>query len=142
MIDIVLLGGRIAIIAFLYLFLLLAINTGVGQVKGKNSKRGRGSGGALSFMIAEGPQALVGTKFPAISTLVVGRSASSDITVSDDFVSGSHARITPVEGGAVLEDLGSTNGTLLNGAQVHSPQSLRPGDRIQIGTLVMVVDAE
>jgi len=141
-IDIVLLGGRIAIIAFLYLFLLFAISTGTSQVKGKVSKRGKGHGGMLSFVITEGPQALVGTSFPVISTLVVGRSASSDITVNDDFISGSHARITPVDGGAVLEDLGSTNGTLLNGAQVRSPQSLRPGDRIQIGTLVMVVDAE
>lgn len=141
MIDIVLLAGRITLVALLYLFLIFAIKTGLGQIRGKSRGGRNGADAPVRLTVIEGPAALIGTSIPVISTLVIGRAPSSDIVVSDDFISGSHARITPVPDGAVLEDLGSTNGTVLNGTTVQSPQALRPGDRIQTGTLVMVVDA-
>lgn len=138
MIDVILLASRIGLIALLFLFLVFAVSTGVGQVKGKPQKKGERG---LSFTITEGPRTLIGTTIPIVSTVVIGRAAGSDIVVSDDFVSNAHARFTPVPNGAILEDLGSTNGTLINGNPVKGPHELRAGDSIRIGTLVMVVDA-
>jgi hypothetical protein len=65
--------------------------------------------------------------------LVLGRSDQVDIKLEDKFSSSRHCRIVRQGGLAVLEDLGSTNGTLLNGEPLRGPQPLHPGDRIRIG---------
>lgn len=137
MIDVILLAARIGLVALLFLFLTFAATTGVGHVRGRRSKGGESQGFAVT--ITEGPRTLVNTTIPISAAVVIGRAPNSDIVVSDDFVSGSHARLTPVPGGAVLEDLGSTNGTLLNGAPVSAPAQLRSGDTIRIGTLALAV---
>ena len=73
--------------------------------------------------------------------LVIGRSENTDLSVADDsFLSNVHARIWIANGAAVVEDLGSTNGTLVNGNRISDVVALRPGDRIQMGSLV--VEAE
>jgi len=59
--------------------------------------------------------------------------------IGDDFVSGRHTRISPVADEIVLEDLDSTNGTVLNGRRIVSAQTLRPGDVIEIGAVKMEV---
>lgn len=138
MIDVILLAARIGLVALLFLFLAFAVSTGVGQVRGRARKK---DDHGLSFTITEGPRTLIGTTIPIVSTVVIGRGPSSDIVVSDDFVSNSHARFTPTPNGAVLEDLGSTNGTILNNNPVRTPQELRAGDTVRIGTLTMVIDA-
>jgi pSer/pThr/pTyr-binding forkhead associated (FHA) protein len=137
MIDIILLAGRIALIALLYVFLLFAIKTGIGLVRGTTSAQ---SGNALAVTVASGPDTLVGKKLPLTSALVIGRTHGNDIVVNDNMVSSTHARITPLPDGAILEDLDSTNGTLLNGMRVASPQNLIVGDSITIGMLTLVVD--
>jgi predicted component of type VI protein secretion system len=63
------------------------------------------------------------------------------LVISDDFASGQHARFQTARGLWYLEDLGSTNGTWLNGRRVHAPQLLKKGDRITIGHTVMIVVA-
>jgi len=137
MIDIILLAGRIALIALLYVFLLFAIKTGVGLVRGtKQSSSGQG----LTVTVASGPETLVGSTLPLTSALVIGRTHGNDIVIADDMVSSTHARITPLPDGAILEDLNSTNGTLLNGMRIHAPHNLIAGDRISIGMLTLVVD--
>jgi hypothetical protein len=137
MIDIILLAGRIAFIALLYVFLLFAIKTGVGLVRGKKSGLG---GQGLGVTIVSGPDTLVGSLMPLSSTLVIGRAHGNDIVIADDMVSSTHARITPLPDGAILEDLNSTNGTLLNGMRINAPQNLVAGDHIVIGMLTLVVD--
>jgi pSer/pThr/pTyr-binding forkhead associated (FHA) protein len=72
--------------------------------------------------------------------VVIGRSPGADIVVGDDFVSGRHAKVSPAGDEAVLEDLGSTNGTVLNGQTISVPQTLRPGDTIDIGAVRLKVD--
>ena len=57
----------------------------------------------------------------------------ADIVLGDTFASGRHARLEPQGEVMVLEDLGSTNGTYLNGEPLNGPQPLHPGDRIRIG---------
>ncbi|MBM3799273.1 MAG: FHA domain-containing protein [Actinobacteria bacterium] len=73
--------------------------------------------------------------------LVIGRSENTDLSVADDsFLSNVHARIWIANGAAVVEDLGSTNGTLVNGNRISDVVALRPGDRVQMGSLI--VEAE
>jgi pSer/pThr/pTyr-binding forkhead associated (FHA) protein len=69
----------------------------------------------------------------ADSKLVLGRSRSCDVTLRTPDASRRHAEITGVTGGYVISDLGSTNGTFVNGERIEQRQ-LRPGDRIQIGS--------
>jgi hypothetical protein len=137
MIDVILLAGRIALIAFLYVFLIFAVKTGVGLVRG--GKR-TGTDRGLAVTITAGPETLVGSSLPLTSALVIGRTHGNDIVIADDMVSSTHARITPVPEGAILEDLNSTNGTYLNDLRISSPQTLSPGDHITIGVLILAVD--
>ena len=64
---------------------------------------------------------------------VLGRGDGVDIKLEDSFASTSHARLMPQGDVVVLEDLGSTNGTYLNGEPLRGPQPLHVGDRIRIG---------
>jgi pSer/pThr/pTyr-binding forkhead associated (FHA) protein len=61
----------------------------------------------------------------------VGRQGK--LVINDDFASGHHARFRIVRGLWYVEDLGSTNGTSLNGLRIHATQRLKRGDRIKIG---------
>jgi predicted component of type VI protein secretion system len=74
--------------------------------------------------------------------VALGRSRSSDIMVDDANVSRSHAEIRPHGSSWVLSDLGSTNGTRLNGRRVTQPEVLGPGDEIEIGTTTLTFDLE
>lgn len=67
----------------------------------------------------------------------VGREGS--LAIDDDFASGQHARFQAVRGLWYVEDLGSTNGTVLNGRRIFSAQLLRKRDKVKIGHTVMTV---
>jgi pSer/pThr/pTyr-binding forkhead associated (FHA) protein len=69
-----------------------------------------------------------------IATL--GRDVASDIVLGDPEVSRQHARLTRTPGGYVLEDLGSTNGTFINGERLSAPRVLRPGDLLALSEKV------
>jgi pSer/pThr/pTyr-binding forkhead associated (FHA) protein len=66
--------------------------------------------------------------------LLIGRSPGSDLVLSDDFASNSHAKLVKVGEDWVLQDLNSTNGTFLDGKKVATPQTIRSGMTIRIGT--------
>ena len=63
----------------------------------------------------------------------LGRAGSADIHVEDPFASSVHARIFTQNGFMHVEDMGSTNGTYLNGRQLRRAQQLKPTDTIRIG---------
>lgn len=65
--------------------------------------------------------------------LTIGRDISNDIVISDVEVSRKHARLLMQSGGFVLEDMGSTNGTFVNGQRLVSPRILRGGETIMFG---------
>jgi len=64
---------------------------------------------------------------------VIGRLESADIQMEDDGVSRKHAQLAEVQGGFMLRDLGSTNGTMCNGVRIAQPVMLRDGDRVRLG---------
>ena len=74
-----------------------------------------------------------GTTFDVGEGATFGRSDNADIRVDDAFASSAHARIFPREEFMYLEDMGSTNGTYLNGRQVKSAERLKMADTIRIG---------
>ncbi len=65
--------------------------------------------------------------------LTIGRSPDCEHKIDHPMVSGKHARLTAREGGWLLEDLGSANGTFLNGKKITGPSMIGPTDRVQIG---------
>jgi pSer/pThr/pTyr-binding forkhead associated (FHA) protein len=67
----------------------------------------------------------------------VGR--QGELVINDEFASGHHARFRLVHGLWHVQDLGSTNGTSLNGLRIHASQRLKKGDKIKIGHTVMTV---
>lgn len=73
------------------------------------------------------------------STGQVSRSADNDLVIADTRVSRHHARIAGRRGTLVYADLGSTNGSRVNGVQVGE-LVLGAGDRIEIGDTVIVVE--
>jgi pSer/pThr/pTyr-binding forkhead associated (FHA) protein len=136
MIDVVLLAGRLLLLALLYLFLFSAVRAGIGLVAGQRVK----STGAWTLKVVQGPRELLNVIVPVTGPVVVGRSPGSDIVIGDDFVSARHMRVSPSGDSALAEDLGSTNGTILNGERLVVPTTLRIGDTIDIGAVRLVVD--
>jgi len=69
---------------------------------------------------------------------VIGRGRTADMVVAEATISRAHAAIGFDDTGFYVEDLGSTNGTLINGARIER-ETLKGGDQIQIGRLVLEV---
>jgi hypothetical protein len=136
MIDVVLLAGRLLLLALLYLFLFAAVKAGIGLVAGQRVK-GRG---AWLLRIVQGPSELKNVIVPVTGPVVVGRSPGADIVLGDDFVSGRHLRVSPSGDAIIAEDLGSTNGTLLNGTRLMQVTTMREGDSIDIGAVRLKVE--
>jgi pSer/pThr/pTyr-binding forkhead associated (FHA) protein len=68
------------------------------------------------------------------AAITVGRGPQNDVTLDgDDFASAKHARIEPRRDGVWVEDVGSTNGTFLNGIKLTRPRKLTPGDVVRVG---------
>lgn len=89
----------------------------------------------LILEIVEGAQA--GREIALSGAVEAGRDPSASLALDDDQVSRRHARIAPSSGGAVVEDLGSTNGTYVNDQPIHGPREFEPGDRVRFGLTVM-----
>ena len=85
----------------------------------------------LSLEIVEGAGA--GRMVAVTGTVTIGRGREADLVLADELVSRRHAQVTPEGPGAVVEDLGSRNGTFVNGEGIHGPVRLAPGDQLQLG---------
>ena len=79
-----------------------------------------------------------GGEFPLMKNreLLIGRSQDMDICLVEDMVSRKHAKIATTGGQVVIQDLGSTNGTFVNGEKIRK-QRLKEGDRILVGTSIL-----
>ncbi len=89
----------------------------------------------LILEIVEGADA--GRQVQVTGTTDIGRDASSAIALDDDQASRHHARVAAQGDVAVVEDLGSTNGTYVNGQPLEGPRAVRPGDSIRVGLTVL-----
>ncbi|MCB9762573.1 MAG: FHA domain-containing protein [Alphaproteobacteria bacterium] len=89
------------------------------------------------FKIVEGAKQGLNVPLPDDGVLIVGRN-QGDLVLDDPMVSGKHARITCRNGEWSIRDLGSTNGTLVDGRLVRE-QALRPGAEVAIGNTRMVL---
>jgi hypothetical protein len=78
----------------------------------------------------------------APSGAVIGRSRECDIVIDDANVSRKHAELRPRGGSWVLQDLGSTNGTSLNGRRLTGAEVLKSGDEIEVGTSVIAFEVQ
>jgi len=84
-----------------------------------------------------------GGEFPLRSNreIVIGRSSDLDMVLVEDMVSRRHAKITTTNDRILIEDVGSTNGTFVNGEKIEGVANLAEGDRILVGTSIIKVVA-
>lgn len=87
------------------------------------------------LVVRESPVLEAGDAFPLDSApLTVGRGGQNDVAIEgDEFASARHVRFEPRGDGVWVQDLGSTNGTYVNGARVEGARRLAPGDVVRVG---------
>jgi hypothetical protein len=85
------------------------------------------------LVVQEGGGLNRGEHFDLFGGVSLGRSADADIRLDDRYASGIHARVFNRSGAYFVEDMNSTNGTLLNSRDLHGEAELTPGDLIRIG---------
>jgi hypothetical protein len=94
---------------------------------------GDGAIGAPVLRVGTAAGLRAGSAYDLSEGALLGRGDGADIRLEDAFASTRHARLVPQGDVIVLEDLGSTNGTYLNGEPLRGPQPLHVGDQIRIG---------
>lgn len=137
---------KFGFLAVLYLFLLWIARSALKDLRGTVAPAPDATGFHPAPAFAEQPAAtdawLValrggglgeGERFDLIGGLSIGRSGEADLRIEDRYASGLHARIFSREGRSYVEDMSSTNGTLLNDAELHGEAELIDGDVVRIG---------
>jgi pSer/pThr/pTyr-binding forkhead associated (FHA) protein len=89
----------------------------------------------MELLVVEGPDR--GRSFALTAQSVIGRDPTATVHLTDEEVSRRHAIVTLGEGEITIEDLGSFNGTHMDGAEITQETPLRVGDRIRVGQTVM-----
>ena len=92
------------------------------------------------LLVVASPELQEGQTIEVAAPTTVGRDAHSGIRLDrDEFASATHARIEPRPDGAWVDDLGSTNGTFVNGTKLKRAQLAKVGDVIRIGATELQV---
>ena len=94
---------------------------------------------APTVLVATEPVSRAGTQWSLSNELVVGRHAGCSVVLDEQFVSQQHAKFFVRGDTAFVEDIGSTNGTWVNGERATGQRPVRLGDRVQIGNVVLEV---
>jgi|RhiMetdeSRZDD1v2_1073273.scaffolds.fasta_scaffold927021_2 FHA domain-containing protein len=135
---------KFCLLAFLYLFLARVVWVVATEMRGTpavaaappeppRQQRGGGRKGSWRVTIVE-PKSERGASYGVDGELTIGRAGGCGLTLTGDtFVSHVHARVFDRDGELFVEDLGSTNGTRVNGNTVDEPTKLKRGDRVNIG---------
>lgn len=134
---------KFGFIAVLYLFLLWIGRAALRDLSGGSVPAFEGTGfhqalgggdeGGAWLIVEEGGGFAGGERFDLFGGASIGRSADADIRIKDKYASGVHARVFKRKGAYWVEDLRSTNGTLLNSDELHGEAELVDGDLIRIG---------
>lgn len=88
-------------------------------------------------LVVVAPSSWAGHTFTVQGETTIGRGAGCAVALDDSHVSKLHARVFPHEGSWLVEDLGSTNGTVLDGEPISGPTPIAVGGRISIGEIVL-----
>lgn len=123
-------------IAFIYLFVwqvARAVGTHLGS--GRPGRRPTTS----NQLVVVRSETQAGMDIEVLDAVVLGRSNEADIVLDDPYASEFHMRLVRQDGRIMLHDLGSTNGTYVNGRRVTSPIALSKGDSVQVGKTIMEV---
>jgi hypothetical protein len=132
-VDDALLLGRIAFLVALYLFLFLLAVLLRRELRSHTARNDERAPGDLIVVEPYETGLEPGDRVPLLAVSRIGRDGTNDVILEDTFVSAEHARLSWNGRGWVLEDLGSTNGTRINGKMVQRPAPLKPGDTIEFG---------
>ena len=140
---------KFGFLAVLYLFLLWVVRSAIKDMAGRGyapeeeddpaARDGRAAGLDLQSGIRPRLEVVAalghepGASFDILDSATLGRSPSADVRIDDPYASSAHARIFPRGQFMYIEDMGSTNGTYLNGRQLRKPEQLRVADSIRIG---------
>ena len=144
---------KIVFLVLLYGFILLVVRSATKDIGGPPQESimlGAAEADALRaelgvhptrFRVLGGPGLRAGETIEIVSTTVIGRDAGTGIRLDgDEFASSQHARIEPRQDGVWVEDLGSTNGTFLNGERITA-ERLQPGDVVRVGQTELRLEA-
>ena len=143
---------KIAFLVLLYGFILLVVRSatkGLEQAPQESIILGAAEAAQLRaehglpprrLLVVASPELQEGQTIEVAAPTTVGRDAHSGIRLDrDEFASATHARIEPRPDGAWVDDLGSTNGTFVNGAKLKRAQLAKVGDVIRIGATELQV---
>ena len=128
---------KLLFLGLIFLFLwqvAVAIRSHIGT--GPSLKRGRG-GRELVLLRGEAKKGTTVRLRPSGHT--IGRSSEADVVIDDPYASELHARVEIHDGGTLVHDLGSTNGTYVNGRRISAPTPVGRGDTVQIGKTILEV---
>jgi len=89
--------------------------------------------------IVQGPQSGLSAELAA-GVVLIGRGADCQVILDDDYVSTRHARVVTDENGTYVEDLGSTNGTYVNGSRITAPTTISMSDTLRIGKTMLKLE--
>ena len=143
--ETVLLVLKVAFLVLLYLFIWRIVRTAGRDLRLpqesfilRSALAGGASGQAINpgrLVVVHSQVLTVGEEFDLDSTpLTVGRGAQNDVSIEgDEFASARHVRIEPRRDGVWVSDVGSTNGTYVNGVRIDRPRKLAQGDVVRVG---------
>ena len=116
-------------------------STPVGQTS-EIPERPLAAGAVWALVVDKSPALRVGETYelPRGASALAGRAPETDIYLQDTFVSSKHALFESTADGLVVEDLRSTNGTLVNGVEVTEARPLQAGDRVEVGDTTFRVE--
>lgn len=127
---------RLIFLALIYIFLwqiARAIARHLGVTRRDSSKR------VANRVTVVRSDTQAGLSFAVNGATVLGRSDQADVILEDPYASEFHLRLVSQDGALTVSDLGSTNGTYVNGRRITTPTNLRRGDALQVGKTVMEI---
>jgi len=133
---------KYAIIAIIYLIIIFALRIMYKDIKGGSVKKKTIVKKTMGLEVIERGENFnlrMGAVIPLNDELSVGRKADNLLILGDKYVSSQHAKIYRKNTDYVLQDLGSTNGTLMNNKRVKDRVVIKKGDEIKIGTSIFKV---
>lgn len=163
MLNLVLLVAKFVFLAILYVFVLMVVRSAARDLRRAtvSGDRDDGSGRSMAAPGVPGGSAVAvagtagwslvvdsssylprGWTYPLLPGVrtIIGRAPEADVVLADTFVSSRHTRVTAETGGVVVEDLGSTNGTLVGDREVEGSLFAAPGETLTVGDTVFVLE--